>query len=485
VKTCLCLCDRFANYIITTFNHLKINNLKNLFLIPILLLFLYSCSPDEETQAPTNTVEASTPEPETVVVQYTLTVTAGEGGSVTNGGTYDEGASVTVTANPNEGYEFIGWDGNDSTNQSLTITINSNQTIKANFIISQSSIEFNSNLTCNTPMYSDMPDPNSEENNYKYFSYLWQTEEGKSKICLNSYTGVPEEAITLINEALFDASNRLGQLLPINITAYYNGISDLDLVMNNWKALKMTPEGFDPSDFTAAAGVDFSNIHNGGQGEISQGIWEYSEGVSKKIIYHEYFHIHQNSHTFYFEDTNNFGWNENRITDKSTSDYIPLVGPVWLEEGGADFAAVTFYSENNLLDYNSFFTELLDQAREVITDAKTREDIVRLEDYNTGDNIRRFESSENPTGTSRKFAYQYSAGAIAHLYILKTGRATLDNMIIDYYKNLAELEREHYGEGYKYSFESSFGISIQEFYLEFDEFMLKSRDEQLTILELN
>ena len=196
--------------------------MKNLFLTPLLLLFLYSCSPDEETQAPTNTVEASTPEPEPVVVQYTLTVTAGEGGSVTNGGTYDEGASVTVTANPNEGYEFIGWDGNDSTNQSLTITINSNQTIKANFIISQSSIEFNSNLTCNTPMYSDMPDPNSEENNYKYFSYLWQTEEGKSKICLNSYTGVPEEAITLINEALFDASNRLGQLLPINITAISN-----------------------------------------------------------------------------------------------------------------------------------------------------------------------------------------------------------------------------------------------------------------------
>jgi hypothetical protein len=457
--------------------------MKKLLFIPILLFVLFSCSPDEDTQAPTNTAQTTTPEP--VVAQYTLTITASDGGSVTDGGTFDDGTEVTITATPDEGYEFVGWEGNDSSNSDLTIILNSNQTIKANFIISQSSIEFNSNLTCNTPMYSDMPDPNSEENNYKYFSYLWQTEEGKSKICLNSYTGVPEEAITLINEALFDASNRLGQLLPINITAYYNGISDLDLVMNNWKALKMTPEGFDPSDFTAAAGVDFSNIHNGGQGEISQGIWEYSEGVSKKIIYHEYFHIHQNSHTFYFEDTNNFGWNENRITDKSTSDYIPLVGPVWLEEGGADFAAVTFYSENNLLDYNSFFTELLDQAREVITDAKTREDIVRLEDYNTGDNIRRFESSENPTGTSRKFAYQYSAGAIAHLYILKTGRATLDNMIIDYYKNLAELEREHYGEGYKYSFESSFGISIQEFYLEFDEFMLKSRDEQLTILELN
>jgi len=248
----------------------------------------------------------------------------------------------------------------------------------------------------------------------------------------------------------------------------------------------MTPDGFEPSDFTAGAGVEIFNIHNGGQGEISQGIWEeFSEGVSKKIIYHEYFHIHQNSHTFYFEDTNNFGWNESRINDKSPSDYIPLVGPVWLEEGAADFAAVTYYSENNLLDYNSFFSELLDQAREVVIDAKTREDIVRLEDYTTGDNIRRFESSENPTGTSRLFAYQYSAGAIAHLYILKTGLATFDNMILDYYKNLAELERDHYGEGYKYSFESSFGISLQDFYLEFDEFMLKSREDQLTILELN
>ena len=46
--------------------------MKKISFIPILLLVLFSCSPDEETQAPTNTVEASTPEPEIVVVQYTL-----------------------------------------------------------------------------------------------------------------------------------------------------------------------------------------------------------------------------------------------------------------------------------------------------------------------------------------------------------------------------------------------------------------------------
>ena len=91
----------------------------------------FSCSPDEETQAPTNTVQTTTPEP--VVVQYTLTVTVSEGGSVTDGGTFDDGTEVTITATPDEGYEFVGWEGNDSSNSDLTITLNSNQTIQPIF----------------------------------------------------------------------------------------------------------------------------------------------------------------------------------------------------------------------------------------------------------------------------------------------------------------------------------------------------------------
>ena len=60
-----------------------------------LLLLVFSCSPDEETQAPTNNV------------QYTLLITAGEGGSVTDGGIFDDGTEVTITATPDEGYEFV------------------------------------------------------------------------------------------------------------------------------------------------------------------------------------------------------------------------------------------------------------------------------------------------------------------------------------------------------------------------------------------
>ena len=114
---------------------------KLLYLLSLILtafIILYSCSPDEETQAPTSTVQSTTPEPEPetpapVLVQYTLEVTAGEGGSVTNGGTFDEGTSVTITATPNEGYEFIGWEGSDSNESSLSLSLDQDISVTALF----------------------------------------------------------------------------------------------------------------------------------------------------------------------------------------------------------------------------------------------------------------------------------------------------------------------------------------------------------------
>jgi len=112
-------------------------------LLPIYILFLslvYSCSTEEEDTTPPPTVQQPTPEPEPPVpTQYTLVVTASEGGTVsTEGGTYDEGTEVTVTATPDGGYEFIEWDGNDNQSNSFTVSINSNITIQANFQIIQS-----------------------------------------------------------------------------------------------------------------------------------------------------------------------------------------------------------------------------------------------------------------------------------------------------------------------------------------------------------
>ena len=104
-------------------------------IIILSFVIVQSCSTEEEESvAPVVQTPQPEPEPEPEPVEYTLTVSAADGGTVsTEGGTYDEGTDVTITASANEGYRFTGWEGNSSTSESLTITLNSNQTYQAIF----------------------------------------------------------------------------------------------------------------------------------------------------------------------------------------------------------------------------------------------------------------------------------------------------------------------------------------------------------------
>ena len=59
-----------------------------------------------------------------------------EGGTVTGTGTFNEGASCTLTAMPNEGYTFVNWTENGvevSTQATYSFTVTSNRTLAANF----------------------------------------------------------------------------------------------------------------------------------------------------------------------------------------------------------------------------------------------------------------------------------------------------------------------------------------------------------------
>ena len=95
-------------------------------LISLLSIFaiVISCSSDE-TSTPVT--------PPAPIVKYTITLSAGEGGTVsTSGGEFEEGQTVSVTATPQGEYLFKDWsDGN--TNATRTITVSSNTTLTANF----------------------------------------------------------------------------------------------------------------------------------------------------------------------------------------------------------------------------------------------------------------------------------------------------------------------------------------------------------------
>jgi hypothetical protein len=97
---------------------------KNLHLY-LSLLFVLTCA-KEDSQDP------NTP-PSGITKQYTLTVSSGEGGSVsTAGGSFSNGTQVTITATPDEGFSFVGW-SNGSNEESVTLEINNDTSILATF----------------------------------------------------------------------------------------------------------------------------------------------------------------------------------------------------------------------------------------------------------------------------------------------------------------------------------------------------------------
>ena len=72
------------------------------------------------------------------VVSYVVTVSANpaEAGTVTGGGKYEEGATATLTATANEGYEFVKWTENEvevSTDAEYTFEVLADRALVANF----------------------------------------------------------------------------------------------------------------------------------------------------------------------------------------------------------------------------------------------------------------------------------------------------------------------------------------------------------------
>ena len=140
--------------------------MKKLYLLSILTLIafvlIYSCSTEEEDTNPPPSVVA-TPEPEPPApTQYTLTVTAGEGGTVsTEGGTYDEETNINVSAQVIQGYVFTGWNDGSTTNPK-SITLNQDTSLSASFISIQD--YFNSNFNSST--IPEINVPNNTTDNY-------------------------------------------------------------------------------------------------------------------------------------------------------------------------------------------------------------------------------------------------------------------------------------------------------------------------------
>ena len=97
----------------------------------IFFVFLLSCAKDENSETPS--------------IFYDIEVISENGGSVDfSGGSFKSGSTITLTATPNQGFIFSGW-SNGSTQNPLTIEVNSDQTISAQFSKERFALKININ----------------------------------------------------------------------------------------------------------------------------------------------------------------------------------------------------------------------------------------------------------------------------------------------------------------------------------------------------
>ena len=221
--------------------------MKNLSILLISLnIFFYSCSSnDDDTSPPPSVVQTPDPEPE--ATQYTLTVTSGEGGTVsTQGGTYDDGTEVTITATPDEGYVFTGW-SDGSTNNSISIEVNQNTTLTASFVPEYQIVNIGENRLLIDK--TNIPDGDnfklitqvvtSTGNVKLYFENVidWNNNPVESQTKLIKWSGTND---SLKNPILVEPNNQIIKPIVGNLYNYLDEEYDIPLIYSWSKQMNIT-----------------------------------------------------------------------------------------------------------------------------------------------------------------------------------------------------------------------------------------------------
>jgi len=358
--------------------------------------------------------------------------------------------------------------------------------------------------SCNAPEYTVGPEPVSSDSVHRYYKFKWQDDP---KICITVYekNRVDDWQVSKIDELLNFAKNRLGLKIPVNAivldqkNSSRKTLRQADFDFCNTKVLTDSEDRDEQvencvrtsdewGNRSASAGVNQFDLPNGGDLFIGTDLFEMidNNAVVFRIIMHEFFHIHQNSLKFYFEDKEQFGvpifWTDNveELWDNPKKEYIFAN---WIEEGWANFGGTALAAPFNT-SYGSgeLLAEELDECRNVINVAASKGDKFSLRDYEYQGGL--YESSENPNnGIAREYAAQYSCGSWAAVYLWSLDERNFQKIMVDFWTGLAESENSSPGFGWVNSFESNFGMSLETFYKDFDAFMKQSRRSQISILK--
>jgi len=153
---------------------------------------------------------------------YILTIAAGTGGRTDPSPgthTYDVGTQVSVRAIPNSGYRFSNWSGDASgTSNPITITMDSDKSIKANFVKEEAPAEKKGGCFIATAAYDSPLHPYVETLRDFRDKYLMPSKLGR-KLVKSYYKYSPFVANFIAKHKVLKIAVRF-TLLPIIAVSY-------------------------------------------------------------------------------------------------------------------------------------------------------------------------------------------------------------------------------------------------------------------------
>jgi hypothetical protein len=431
--------------------------MKKIFLITIMSVLL-SCDKDDIQNT----------------VQYTLTVSASEGGTIsTEGGTYEEGTEVTITATVNEGYIFNGWEGNNSPEKSLTISLNSNIVLTANFRLMNTADIINDPEVFNYDVYEDYTEQIVDFYPNAFFA-----------------SDLSDNVINGVNLALKTAADEFGKYGPVEYwvmgtnreagNVLLNKFCERREVLGQWDLAECLSSENDDSrggSMSSYIAIGESLVsenrpmasagHNGG---FQWGIHKltssypftldnYFDNIpylsSFKQVIHEYFHVVQLASVY----------NLNSTRDSK----LKPDGAIWMMEGAAEYMAVyTLFKkiEDGTLNFDESQMNNYESLKMVMTNNMSSAKTMLSE------NCPEYELKDIKYGDCQQPVYNIGPWAVAYLL----NKVNNQNILIEtFYPNLKEL-------GFESAFNLAFGYSTEEFYEEFDTFLELPIEEQLEII---
>ena len=196
-----------------------------------------------------------------------------------------------------------------------------------------------------------------------------------------------------------------------------------------------------------------------------------SSEVDQKIVFHEVYHAIQHAY----------------IDVIDNNERTALLGPTWWNEGSAEWMAFVGYFE--ALKKRNLEIASLDKRRTTIFDQgadQKRFDFKKLMTQKMEQGIRAMENA-CPGQTIKDLSYSNQCSYQSNAVFYSLGMWAVAYLWDDYGRK--DFTQEFYGQleekGWEAAFAATFGMSSEEFYVKWEEFLLKPGPEQLEILPVD